>query len=134
MRTVNISSSISVFSNALEAGADLVIGVRDHKQRWAESFFSFVSKLLWNIDDPLCGMKGYRLDLLRSEGKFDTYSSIGTEFCIRAARSGCVIDQIPVQTLPRIGKSRFGSGFFANLRIIRAIAFGVFKAIPFSKI
>ena len=53
--------------------------------------------------DDHCRHEGYRLDLLRSEGKFDTYSSIGTEFCIRAARSGCVIDQIRVQTLPRIG-------------------------------
>ena len=126
------ASSISLFIHAFEAGADLVIGIRDRRQRWAEVLFSCIAKILWNISDPLCGMKGYRLDLLRAEGRFDTYSSIGTEFCIRAARSGCVIHQIQVPTLPRKGSSRFGGGLLPNLRIIRAIAFGVIRATPFS--
>ena len=130
----HIASSIGVFMQSLQAGADLVIGVRDHKQRWAESFFSLISKLLWDIDDPLCGMKGYKLDLLRAEGRFDTYSSIGTEFCIRAARSGCVIDQVPVQILSRIGTSRFGGCLFSNIRIMRALVIGIFKASPFTHI
>lgn len=128
------ASSIWLFTRAFEAGADLVVGIRDRRQRWAETFFSFVAKFLWDIRDPLCGMKGYRLDLLRAAGRFDTYSSIGTEFCIRAARSGCVIYQVPVPTLSRIGISRFGGGLLPNLRIIRAIILGVFRASPFSNV
>lgn len=125
-------SSIALFASELDAGADLVVGIRDRKQRWAETLFSLIAKKLWNIDDPLCGMKGYRLDLLRAKGRFDTYSSIGTEFCIRAARSGCVIHQIQVATLSRTGSSRFGGGLLPNLRIIRAIALGILRASPFS--
>lgn len=126
------ASTISLFTHKLEAGADLVIGIRDRRQRWAETLFSFIAKMLWNIDDPLCGMKGYRLDLLRAEGQFDTYSSIGTEFCIRAARSGYLIHQVQVPTLLRIGSSRFGGGIRPNIRIMRAIALGILRASPFS--
>lgn len=128
------ASSISLFTRSFEAGADIVVGIRDCRQRWAETFFSFVAKLLWDIRDPLCGMKGYRLDLLRAEGHFDTYSSIGTEFCIRAARSGCVIYQVPVPTLTRIGVSRFGGGLLPNLKILRAIVLGILRASTFSNI
>lgn len=53
------------FVEKLELGADIVIGVRRYTQRWAEYIFALVSKTLWGIEDPLCGMKGYRLSLLR---------------------------------------------------------------------
>ena len=115
------ASTISLFTHELEAGADLVIGIRDSRQRWAESLFSLIGKSLWGIDDPLCGMKGYRLDLVRAAGRIDTYSSVGTEFCIRAARSRCQIHQVVVFTSTRIGASRFGAGQRANLKILRAI-------------
>lgn len=127
-------SSICLFIRAFDAGADLVLGIRDSRQRWAETFFSSVSTLLWGIRDPLCGMKGYRLDLLRAEGILGSYSSIGTEFCIRAARSGCVIYQVPVPTLSRKGASRFGGGLIPNLRIIKALVLGIFRASPFHTI
>jgi len=122
------ATSITLFTQELEAGADLVIGIRDRRQRWAESLFSLTAKTLWNIDDPLCGMKGYRLDLLRTAGRFDTYSSVGTEFCIRAARSGRRVHQIEVSTSPRIGVSRFGSGLRANLKILRSLWLGLIRA------
>lgn len=126
--------TIVLFARELDAGADLVVGVRDRKQRWAETLFSLISKMLWHIDDPLCGMKGYRLDLLRLAGRFDSYSSVGTEFCIRAARSGCRIHQVYVSTTSRIGVSRFGGGLRANLWIIRAIWLGIFRASAFPSI
>jgi len=122
------TSSIALFARELEAGADIVAGVRDRKQRWAERIFSFITKNLWNIDDPLCGMKGYRLELIRGTRRISTYSSVGTEFCIRAARSGCRIREVHVSTSSRIGASRFGDGLRANLLILRAIWLGMIKA------
>jgi glycosyltransferase involved in cell wall biosynthesis len=126
------AASLPLFVCELDAGADLVIGVRDRKQRWAESLFSIVSKILWKIDDPLCGMKGYRLQIINAVGKIDTYTSVGSEYCIRAARSGCRIHQIPISTSTRIGASRFGGGLRANLRIVRAMCLGIFRASAFT--
>lgn len=122
---------IAVFADELRSGADVVIGMRDHKQRWSESLFALISNFLWGIRDPLCGMKGYRLDLIRYGGCLNTYSSVGTEFCIRAARSGCTIRQVPVKTCERSGLPRFGSGARANLRILKAIWLGLLRAEAF---
>jgi len=122
------TATISLFARELEAGADVVVGVRDRTQRWAEKLFALIASVVWNISDPLCGMKGYRLDLLRHTGRFSTYTSVGSEFCIRAVRSGYVIRQVPILTTERFGLSRFGSGLRANARILRAICLGLLRA------
>lgn len=123
--------TIIPFIEALEAGADLVVGARDRHQRFAESMFAWVGSTLWGIRDPLCGMKGYRLSVLQRAGSFDTYTSIGTEFTLRAARSGCRIAQVAVPTRDRTGASRFGSGLRANWRILRALFIGLATARRF---
>ena len=127
------AQSIPLFVRELNTGADVVIGVRDSMQRWGEKLFAVISYHLWKISDPLSGMKGYRLQLVRLERAFDTYGSIGTEFCIRAARSGCLIRQVPIHTSKRADAPRFGSSIRANLMIIRSILFGLFCAQPFHR-
>lgn len=114
------------FGSELEAGADLVIGIRDRMQRWAETVFGSVAGRLWGIQDPLCGMKGYRLQLFSKADQLNTYTSIGTELAVRAAKTGLKIHQIPVKTRPRDGDSRFGSGFKANAKIFKAMLIGLF--------
>lgn len=116
------------FIDAISSGADIVIGARDRHQRWSESLFAVVGHALWGIDDPLCGMKAYRCTLLRKAIWFDSYGSIGTELTLRAVRSGIAFAQVPVQTRPRQGRSRFGSGLRANWRIFRAMMIGVVRA------
>lgn len=119
---------LELFKSELFKGADLVVGIRDRHQRIAESLFAVVGHWLWRIRDPLCGMKGYRLALMSRAGHFDSYTSIGTEFTIRAARSGCNIAQTPVRTHERVGVSRFGGGVLANWRILRALVLGFVRA------
>lgn len=124
-------AGLEAFKVELMKGADLVVGVRDRHQRISESLFAVTGKLAWNIRDPLCGMKGYRLSHLQRLGHFDSYKSIGTEYAIRCARSHLRISEIPVLTRDRTGLSRFGAGFKPNIRILRALAVGFFKAKAF---
>jgi glycosyltransferase involved in cell wall biosynthesis len=124
----HIPATLELFKQKLSMGADLVIGVRDRHQRISEAIFSMISRLLWGVCDPLCGMKGYRLRLLAQIGHFDSYGSIGTEFTLRAARAGSRIEQVPVPTRERTGSSRFGTGFHANFKIARALLLGLFRA------
>lgn len=123
---------LKLFVNELFLGADLVVGVRDRHQRFAESIFAVIGEMFWKIKDPLCGMKGYRLSLLQQAGQFDSYTSIGTELALRAARSGCRIAQVPVPTRQREGISRFGGGLKANWRILRALFLGLMRARSFA--
>ena len=112
---------IPAFINALDLGADAVIGVRDRKQRLAEYIFAIVSNLLWGVHDPLCGMKAYRRELHSLLGHFDAYGSVGTEMTIYAARQQKTIVQIPVVTRDRKDAPRFGRILGSNLKILRAL-------------
>ncbi|HUR87797.1 MAG TPA: glycosyltransferase family 2 protein [Ramlibacter sp.] len=113
-------SLVQRFVQELDAGASVVAGVRDRKQRLGEHVFAWVAGLAWGIADPLCGMKGYRRDLYESLGHFDSYRSIGTELAIHAARTKRKIAQVPVRTFDRADQPRFGRRLNANWRILRA--------------
>ena len=59
-------------------GNDLVLGIRPFFPRFSEFIFSLVSRFTLGVRDPLCGMKGYRMDLFHRHGCFDSCKSIGT--------------------------------------------------------
>jgi glycosyltransferase involved in cell wall biosynthesis len=109
----------------LELGADLVVGVRNYHQRWAESVFSAVSYRLWRIRDPLCGMKGYRVSKISFSIDCTSYNSIGTKLAIRLASSGNKVSQLPIIVSARKDKSRFGDGFMVNVKIIKALIYSI---------
>lgn len=119
------SSSIELFAKELVSGVDMVLGVRKRHQRFAEGIFGFFSSLLWGIKDPLCGLKGYNLEVL-SRLPITKCESIGTQFAIRYARLGLRFKNINIVTSPRLGMSRFGSGWRPNYKILKAFFFALF--------
>lgn len=120
---------LKAFIQALDDGADMVVGTRDRRQRLSEHIFAWVASRKWGIRDPLCGIKAYRMHAYRELGYFDSYGSIGTELAIHAAKNGKNIAQILVMTRDRADASRFGWRFSANKRILRALWLGVFPRI-----
>ena len=116
---------LSSFIQALEAGAGVVVGIRDRRQRLAEQVFAWVSSAKWGIHDPLCGMKAYRIGVYKELGHFDSYGSIGTELAIYAAKMGKKIVQVPIKTRERHDEPRFGRRYSANRRILRALWFSL---------
>lgn len=120
------SKKILEFQKRLLDGADLVCGVRDKKQRIGEIIFGWIGNLLWKIEDPLCGLKGYKIELFDSKGHFDSYGSIGTELLLYASKNNKKIDHIPITTFPRQDKPRFGSVLKSNLKIFRSLFFAFF--------
>lgn len=116
---------LNSFIKGLVDGADVVIGIRNSRQRLAEHIFSWVSTIKWGISDPLCGLKAYRISVFRTLGHFDSYDSIGTELAIFACKSGMNILQIPIRIRDRLDKPRFGSRFSSNIIIIRALWYGL---------
>lgn len=118
---------VARFVTALRGGVDLVAGRRDRFQRFSERVFAWVGRIAWGIDDPLCGLKGYRLSCLDEAGPFYSYPSVATELSIRMIRRGCSVQQIDIVTLPREGASRFGRGLRVNLRVFKALANVIFR-------
>jgi glycosyltransferase involved in cell wall biosynthesis len=109
------------FISHLDAGAAVVLGVRDRKPRLAEHVFAWYTRRL-GIADPLCGMKAYRIEVYRALGHFDAYRSIGAELALFAARNGYALASVPIKVRDRVGEPRFGRKLSANLKIFRALA------------
>lgn len=119
---------VQKFINAIDAGADIVVGIRSRKQRLVEHIFAVYTSLRFGIKDPLCGMKGYKLDRFRNAGPFNQYKSIGTRYAIIAGSSRFIVRQIPVSVRPRIDAPRFASGWLGNFVILKAMLLGLFLA------
>jgi glycosyltransferase involved in cell wall biosynthesis len=120
-------SLVERFSNVLKDGADLVVGHRDRTQRWSEKLFCLLGRSVWRLNDPLCGMKGYRLSIFQNLKALNTYPSVGTEMALRLIEFGVRATQIKIETQKRDGISRFGGGFKANMRICKALWIGLVK-------
>ena len=120
-------SLIQKFIDAIDAGADVVIGIRSRRQRFAENIFAWYASLRFGIKDPLCGMKAYRTAVYEALGCFASYGSIGTELAIFAVKKGCQLGQIPFSARERKGPSRFGRALVGNYKIIRAIALSIWR-------
>ena len=118
---------IDKYVELLADGADVVVGFRNEYQRFAERCFALMTRKLYRISDPLCGLKGYRMSVYNTLGHFDSYGSIGTELTLFAARSGCRIKQVPIVVSDRKGPSRFGPMLSANYKIFRAMLLSLFR-------
>jgi glycosyltransferase involved in cell wall biosynthesis len=118
-------SLVQHFIDYIDKGADIVVGLRSRKQRFSEHLFAWYTTLRFQIKDPLCGMKAYRISVYKDLGYFDSYGSIGTQLMLFAAKHKCKIDQIPFIVKERDGKSRFGQLLSSNLKILRAMAFSI---------
>ena len=116
---------IEKFVDELDTGADVVLGVRSNKPRVSEHLFALFTKAKFGIKDPLCGMKGYEVQVYDSLGHFDSYQSIGTELMIFAAKQKLHIVQIPFIVGERLDAPRFGNMVKANIKILKAMALGI---------
>ena len=112
---------IDVIIKKLHNGADLVIASRDKKNRFSEYIFCYLTKIILNISDPLCGMKGYRTDVYSSFEDKDTFNSIGTIYPILASVHGYKISEFEIKIQERYDKSRFGNLFKGNLIVFIAL-------------
>ena len=87
-------------------------------QSWKEFLISYIGKVVWKINDPLCGLKGYKIDSIKKL-KLHSYCSIGTEILSRSIRNGLKITEYDIKLIQRNDKSRIGNNDFkTNLKFI----------------
>ncbi len=110
-----------IIESILDGEADVVVGKRPHYTRIAEYLFALVAKIKLNIDDPLCGLKAYHINVYKDVGYFDRFSSIGTQLLFNAKRRGYRIVQRNITLNERKDTPRFGKRFKANWKILKAI-------------
>ena len=112
---------VEKFAKALIEKHELVLGVRPKTQRISERLFQRVASILWGWRDPLCGLKGYSINLYRHAGFFDRYKSAGIELAFFGLSNGYKFKQIEISVADRVDAPRFASTLRANWRIFRSL-------------
>jgi glycosyltransferase involved in cell wall biosynthesis len=101
-------------------GVAVAVGIRPAHPRRAEKFAAWMTSRLFGVTDPLCGLKVYRVDIIR---RFADACGrrVGMELAVRAAKARVGLLQKPVSTRPSArADSRYGRGVRAELRILAA--------------
>lgn len=109
----------------LNQGYGLVVGVRDYTQRWSEKIYSMMGERIWDLRDPLSGIKGYDLREVGELGAYNTYESIGTEIAIKLRKKRVPTYQFQIKVNKRTGASRFGDGIKVNIKILKSLLKGM---------
>jgi glycosyltransferase involved in cell wall biosynthesis len=117
----------------LKGEADVVVGRRPHYSRIAEYLFAFIARIKAGIDDPLCGLKAYRIDVYKDIGYFDRISSIGTQCMFNARKRGYRLIQKNITLNERDDIPRFGKRVKANWKISKAIFKTLYWEVKISK-
>jgi glycosyltransferase involved in cell wall biosynthesis len=102
------------------AGVGVAVGIRPMHPRRSEKFAAWMTSRLFGVTDPLCGLKVYRVDVIRDFADA-CGRRVGMELAIRAAREGRGLLQKRVSTTPSVREgSRYGRGWKAEIRILTA--------------
>jgi glycosyltransferase involved in cell wall biosynthesis len=102
------------------AGVGVAVGIRQMHPRRSEKFAAWMTSRLFGVTDPLCGLKVYRVDVIRDFARA-CGRRVGMELAIRATREGRGLLQKSISTKPSgREESRYGRGWIAELTILAA--------------
>lgn len=116
-------SSVAPLVDPIVGGrADVAVGSRGCWPRRAERLFARHGARCHGIDDPMCGMKAMRSDLVVAHFRALAPDTIGSGLAMACERAGARVLNVPITVRPRQGRSRFGTGLRAEARILAALA------------
>jgi glycosyltransferase involved in cell wall biosynthesis len=108
---------------------DIVLGVRRKTARFSEDLFNYYVRIRYGINDLLCGLKAYNMNVYRKHGCFDSSNSIGTELALFGLYNNLPVATVVIDVNENIRKSKFGSTISANIKIIKALINALFRDI-----
>ncbi len=123
------------FVKVIEAEkSDLVVGIRDYRNRYAEYLLAAFGRIRFGLSDPLCGLKLYRLRAAAPHFPFDTLKLVGMEMSFRMIDGGCKVSEVAIHVEKRNGVSRYGSSLCGEINILKSLwrvirEFGLFKPL-----
>jgi glycosyltransferase involved in cell wall biosynthesis len=116
------------FVHILDSGNyDLVVGIRDYKNRFTEKLLSLLGRFRFGLKDPLCGLKLYKIDSAEPYFPFDSLNLVGMELAFKMIDGGCKVIETPIHVQRRSGESRYGRSFRGEINIIKSF-FRVLKS------
>lgn len=118
----NIDDIELVYSKLRNTDCALVIAQRDKMQRFSENIFSLITKKICNVDDPLSGFKGLNNHKLTNDNEImSPFSKSGTSILLHCLIKKLKVEKINIKTNKRSDKSRYGTIFSSNFKILISI-------------
>lgn len=113
-----------------EYSFDLVVGSRDRKNRWSEEIVGLISNFFLEIPDPFCGMRMFSIKFVKSF--LDTHSlycdGIAPIIFSKISKNNFKSNSVKISVGTRVDSSRFGTGIYANLKLIKTVCMALIYA------
>tara|TARA_Y100001958_G_C21056280_1_gene420664 strand:+ start:89 stop:736 length:648 start_codon:yes stop_codon:yes gene_type:complete len=110
-----------------KTNADIVIGNRNKLNRISEKVISLLFKFLFNIRDPLSGLKIYKRSFLKKYLNLISNNLFLVDLILFSINNGKKINTFLINVYKRKDKPRVGSSLKVNLKILKIIFNVIFK-------
>lgn len=100
---------------------NLILGIRKDHRRLFEIVFGIITNMLMNVKDPMCGAKGFDLNILKKLNKVKDPAIFGLENVIIMKNFNIKVKELKIKIFKRKDNSKIGNLFLGNLKILYAI-------------
>ena len=118
---------IKKFHKLLKKKFSLIIGSRDKKNRLTEILIGFFTKIIFKVEDPFCGFKGYNLKEIKTTDKYFSFDmeDVNTFLMISILKKDHLFCNLKIKVSKRFKNitSRFGLSLNGELKILKAIKY-----------
>ena len=100
---------------------DIIVGSRSKVNRFNEFILKLIFNLKFNINDPISGLKIYKLNVLKKITNLISTKLFLVDILIISYYCNFVIDSFNITASKRKGKPRVGNSFLVNIKILNII-------------
>lgn len=105
----------------LKMNYDIIVCNRKNKNRFLENIISGISKVLFNLEDPLSGFKVYKTKILKKVSFKNFGNFFLVDFLLYFKKKKLKIINLEISTNKRIGKTKVGGIISVNLKEFKII-------------
>tara|TARA_X000000950_G_C13914146_1_gene660209 strand:+ start:3460 stop:4122 length:663 start_codon:yes stop_codon:yes gene_type:complete len=108
---------------------DIVCGKRNIYNRFSEHIFCLLFKIIWKVDDPLCGLKAYKKKIIDKINLNYNLDTVGTDVITSALDKKARIYEMDIQISRRKNTSTFGFGLMGELKILKGLILLIYSRL-----
>ena len=116
-----------LLNNLIKDDLDIIIGSRNKMNRFTETILKLIFNLKFNIIDPISGLKIYKLNVLRKIINSISTKLFLVDILVISYYYKFVIYSRKISVNKREGKSKVGSRFWVNMKILNIIFYSLFS-------
>ena len=105
--------------NLIKDDLDIIIGSRNKMNRFSEHMLKFIFNIKFNIDDPISGLKIYKLNVLRKIINQISNKHFLVDIIIISYYYEFKIGFCKTKVEKRKGRAKVGGNFLTNIKILK---------------